>query len=158
MSDSISSSKLTMNTAEVLRQLRRFLLVLSVLLFGGAIVELWLVGHTEDWLQWIPFVLSLSGSIVSLVVLFRTQPVTVRALRVCMIIIVLGTLFGIYHHVAGNLALEREINPGATTARLVKRSLQGGNPLLAPGILAIAALLALSATYRFEITSGSSSR
>jgi hypothetical protein len=158
MTDSQSGSKFTMSAAEVLRQLRRFLLVLSVLLFGGAIVELWLVGHTEDWLQWIPFVLSIAGSVVSLVVLFRTQPMTVSVLRVCMVVVVLGTLFGIYQHVAGNLALEREINPGASTARLVKRSLQGGNPLLAPGILAVAALLALSATYRFEITTGSSGR
>lgn len=141
-----------MSAAEVLRQLRRFLLVLSMLLFGGSIVELWLVGHTEGWLQWIPFVLSIAGSIVSLMVLFSTHPVTVRVLRICMAVIVLSTLFGIYLHVAGNLALEREINPGASTARLVNRSLQGGNPLLAPGILAIAALLALSATYRSEIT------
>jgi hypothetical protein len=154
MSNSPTGSKFNMNAAEVLRQLRSFLLVLSVLLFGGAIVELWLVGHTDSWLQWIPFVLSLAGSIASLIVLFRTQPKTVGVLRVCMVVIMLGTLFGIYQHVAGNLALEREINPGASTARLVKRGLQGGNPLLAPGIPAIAALLALSATYRFEITTG----
>lgn len=143
-----------MSAVEVLQNLRRFLLGLSVLLFCGAIVELWLVGHTDGWLQWVPFVLSTVGSIVSLIVFFKAQPMTVRVLRMCMIVIVLGTLVGIYQHVAGNLALEREINPSASTARLVTRSLEGGNPLLAPGILTIAALLSLSATHRFEITSG----
>lgn len=144
------------NATEVLRQLRRFLLLLSVLLFGGAIIELWLVNHTDGWLQWIPFFLSAAGSVASIIVLFRIQPITVVVLRVCMIVIMLGTLFGIYQHVAGNLALEREINPGASTSRLIKRSLQGGNPLLAPGILAVAAMVALCATYRIEITGSSS--
>lgn len=152
MSDGRSVAKYPLSATEVLRQLRRFLLVLSVLLFGGAIIELWLVNHTDGWLQWIPFFLSAAGSVVSIIVLFRTQPITVVVLRVCMVVIMLGTLFGIYQHVAGNLTLEREINPGASTSRLIKRSLQGGNPLLAPGILAVAAMVALGATYRYEIT------
>ena len=37
-----------MRAAEVLRRLRSFLLFLSALLFAGALLELWLVKHTED--------------------------------------------------------------------------------------------------------------
>jgi predicted CDP-diglyceride synthetase/phosphatidate cytidylyltransferase len=141
-----------MSAAEVLRQLRRFLLMLSVALFSGALIELWLVGHTEDWIQWLPFALSIAGVAIVLWMMFRPDKRSVKALRLCMILVALGSLFGIYQHVTGNIAFERELQPNASAAQLISRGLQGGNPLLAPGILGIAALLALSATYRYEIT------
>ena len=141
-----------MSADEVLRQLRRFLLVLSVLLFCGALIELWLVGHTEDKIQWLAFALAGLGAIAALILLIFPGRASVRVLRICMALIVLGSLFGIYEHVTGNIAFEREIQPGLPTGRAVWKGLQGANPLLAPGILAIAALLALSATYRHEIT------
>ena len=139
-----------MNAAEVLKRLRRFLLVLAILLFAGAVVELWLVGHTEYWLQWIPFVLSAIGSVAAFLVLLKMTPATVRSLRIVMALIVLGTLFGVYEHITGNVRLEREVNPSAATSRLLWRGVSGGNPLLAPGVLALAAVLAVSATYRYE--------
>jgi hypothetical protein len=141
-----------MSAAEVLAQLRWFLLVLSILLFVGALIELWLVGHTEDLIQWLPFGLSIAGIVMVLWVLFRPARRSVRALRVCMVLIALGSLFGIYEHITGNIAFERELQPNASTTQLVAKGLQGGNPLLAPGVLAVAAVLALSATYRYEIT------
>ncbi|MEK6281164.1 MAG: hypothetical protein AABN95_12495 [Acidobacteriota bacterium] len=140
-----------MSAAEVLGQLRRFLLVLSVLLFAGALIELWLVGHTEDRIQWLAFGLAGLGAIAAMAVIISPKQATVRILRVCMSLVMLGSLFGIYEHLAGNIAFEQEIQPDATTAQLISRGLEGGNPLLAPGILAVAAVLALSATYRHEI-------
>lgn len=142
-----------MSADEVLGQLRRFLLVLSVLLFCGAIIELWLVGHTEDPIQWLAFALAGLGAIAALVGLIFPGRGIVRLLRICMAVVVVGSLFGIYEHVIGNVAFEREIHPDMTSGEAVWKGLQGANPLLAPGILAIAALLALSATYRHEITS-----
>ena len=141
-----------MTDHEVLQQLRRFLLVLSILLFGGALIELWLVGHTEDLVQWLPFVLSIAGMVFALLVLLRPGRRLVRALRVCMLLVALGSVFGIYQHVTGNIALERDVRPNATTTQLLIGGLAGDNPLLAPGVLAIAAVLSLSATYRYEIT------
>jgi hypothetical protein len=142
----------TMTAAEVLRRLRKFLLVLALSLFGGALVELWLVGHTKELVQWIAFVLAGVGALAALLVLFRLNPNTVRIVRVCMIVVALGSLFGIYQHISGNIAFAREIHPDSSTSQLFWRGLQGGNPLLAPGVLAVAALLALSATYRYEVT------
>jgi hypothetical protein len=142
-----------MSADDVLGQLRRFLLVLSVVLFCGAIIELWLVGHTEDPIQWLAFVLAGLGAIAALVALVFRGRATVRILRICMGLVVLGSLFGVYEHVTGNVAFEREIHPDMSMGQAVWKGLQGANPLLAPGILAIAALLALSATYRHEITS-----
>jgi fatty acid desaturase len=143
---------LRITAAEVLRRLRKFLLVLSLLLFVGALVELLLVGHTVEFVQWIAFVLAGAGTLASILVLFRLTRATVRLLRVCMIVITLGSLFGIYQHISGNVAFAREIRPDSSTSQLFWRGLQGGNPLLAPGVLAVAAMLALSATYRYEVT------
>ena len=139
------------NAAEVLRRLRRFLLVLSIFLFGGALVELWLVGHTEKTVQWIAFVLAGAGALAATVVLFHSSRATTRVLRVCMLVVVLGSIFGMYQHVSGNVAFAREVKPNSSTTELFWRGLQGGNPLLAPGVLAVAAVLALSATYRYEV-------
>ncbi len=134
---------------EVLLRLRRFLLVLSLLLFCGALVELWLVDHTKDLIQWLPFVLCIVGSLAVLLVLFRPGPGTVKVLRVCMVLIALGTLLGIYLHVEGNVLFAQEIQPNSSTTELVLKGLGGANPLLAPGILAVAAIVAVAATYRY---------
>ena len=134
--------------ADVLLRVRRFLLALSVLLFGGAFVELWLVGHTKDVIQWLPFGLCVVGSLAVLLVLFQPRPGTVRIMRICMVLIGLGTLVGIYLHVEGNVLFAREIQPNAKTTELVLKGLAGANPLLAPGILAVAAVIAVAATYR----------
>lgn len=136
--------------AEVLLRLRRFLLVLSILLFGGALVELWLVGHTQDLIQWLPFGLCIMGSLAVLLVLLRPGQGTVKVLRICMALIALGTLLGIYLHVEGNVLFAQEIQPNSPTTQLVLKGLGGANPLLAPGILAVAAVLAVAATYRYQ--------
>ena len=135
------------SAAEVLRRLRKFLLLLTVLLFAGALAELWLVGHTEDVIQLIPFLLSVVGIVVSLLVFIWPSSGTIQVMRIWMAVIVLGTLLGVYFHIEGNVMFHREVDPNATTSQLVWEGLGGGNPLLAPGILAVAALLAVAATY-----------
>lgn len=137
-----------MTSSEVLARLRRFLLALSALLFSGTLVELWLVNHTEDAVQWVPFVLCGVGVLIVLLVLIRSRRVAVLSLRVWMFVVVGGSLFGIYQHVANNIAFEREIYPTAPSTRIWREALGGANPLLAPGMLSVAALLALAATYK----------
>ena len=139
-----------MSPAEVLSRLRRFLLVFSVLLLGGSLVELFLVEHTEDAVQLIPFALCGLGALSALAALFKPGRATRLALRVCMLLVVAGSLFGVYEHVSHNFEFQKEVNPNATTGEMVRGALGGGNPLLAPGILAAAAVLALAATYRQE--------
>jgi peptidoglycan/LPS O-acetylase OafA/YrhL len=137
-----------MSPAEILSRLRRFLLVFSVVLLGGALLELWLIEHSEDPVQFIPFVLCGLGMLAAFAALLRPRRATLMALRVCMALVVLGTLVGIYLHVEGNLALQQEISPNAAAGETLFAALGGANPLLAPGILAVAAVLALAATYR----------
>lgn len=115
----------------------------------GALLELWLVNHTEDLIQWVAFVLAGLGLLATLSVLFWRGRATLLVLRACMWVVVLGSFFGIYEHVINNIAFEREIRPNATFSQLARKGLSGANSLLAPGILAVAALLALAATYKY---------
>ncbi|MGH9945014.1 MAG: hypothetical protein ACRD9R_21905 [Pyrinomonadaceae bacterium] len=131
----------------ILSRLRRFLLVFSGLLFAGALGELWLTGHTENFVQWIPFGLCGLGLLVVLLALFRPRRGVLLALRACMAAVTLGSLYGIYEHVANNVAFLQEIDPGAPTGDLVLGALGGANPLLAPGVLTAAAVLAMAASY-----------
>jgi hypothetical protein len=126
-----------------------------VSLFSGALIELWLVGHTKEAIQWLPFALCILGSIAVLLVLFRPGPGTIKALRISMGLIALGTLLGIYLHVEGNVSFAREIQPNLPTTDLVLKGLSGANPLLAPGILAVAAVIAVAATYRLTAVTNS---
>ena len=148
MTEAVADKPSESGAVEVLQQLRRFLLLLAIALFAGALAELWLVGHTEDLLQLIPFVLAIGAIVVSLLVFLWRSPGTIQVMRVWMAVVMLGTLLGVYLHIEGNVAFEREVDPQATTSRLIWQGLGGGNPLLAPGVLAIAALLAVAATYR----------
>jgi hypothetical protein len=141
-----------MSAAEVLRRLRFFLLVLSSLLFAGTLLELSLVNHTENAIQWLAFVVAGIGLLVTLAVQVRRMQVTISLLRWSMLLVIVGSLFGIYEHVSNNLAFEREIQPNSTWTHLIWKGLSGANPLLAPGTLGVAALLALAATYKHSIT------
>ena len=141
-----------MNAAEVLRHLRQFLLTLSILIFGGTLLELWFVEHTVEAIQWLAFVFAGIGLAAAVLALLRRQPSTVLITRVLMVIVIGGSFLGVYQHVSNNVAFEREIQPNAPTRQLIWKGVSGANPLLAPGILAIASLLSLAALYRYRVT------
>ncbi len=54
---------------------------------------------------------------------------------------------GVFQHLQGNLLFELDIRPGATVGAVLWDALKGAAPLLAPGIMAMAAVVALSGTY-----------
>ena len=117
-----------MSTAEILRRLRLFLLVFSAMLFAGTIVELFLVNHHQDAIQWLAFAFAGLGLLVTLAVLARRGPMTVTLLRWSMLLVICGSLFGVYEHVSNNIAFEREIQPNATMNRLMWKGVAGANP------------------------------
>ena len=136
-----------MNSNDVLRRLRLFLLVLAGLVFAGAVVELVLSEHTETLVQWIPFILSGLGMAAILAALISPQRLTLMALRLVMVLVVLGSLLGVYEHLVNNIGLEQEIRPNAAVGGVFMEALKGASPLLAPGMLAVAAIIAIAATY-----------
>lgn len=140
-----------MKSKTVEQQYRLFLLALSGGIFIGTNIELWLIGHMESIVQLMPFALSGVGLSILIVAFYFPQKRILLLLRIIMAIIAVGGLYGIFEHVAHNLAFELEIRPNATMSEAFRKALSGASPLLAPGILSLAATLALAAVYRHPV-------
>lgn len=136
-------------------QLRRFLLGVSGCVFLATIAELWLVEHAESVVQAVPFVLCAVAIIFIIWVAAKPSRAALLATRIVMALVAGGSIYGWYEHVSHNIAFELEIRSNATAQDVLWEALSGASPLLAPGILALGALLAAAATYRHPVLSGS---
>jgi len=137
-----------MESQTLIQRYRRFLLLMAAFLFAGTVVELIFQEHTGEPLQLIPFILSGLGIAALVAVLIRPQHSTLLALRGSMLLAILGSAVGLFLHLSANLGFAQEIQPNATTIQLISETLHGASPILAPGMLAVAALMALAATYQ----------
>lgn len=130
--------------------LRRFVLALAALILAATIVELLFEEHTEEALQLIPFALCIAG----LVVVIGAMVTRGRRMRIAVYVVAttlaLGAILGMYLHISGNVEFEREISPNATTGHVLWEALHGASPLLAPGIILVAAMLAVAGVYRAD--------
>ncbi|MEZ4679406.1 MAG: hypothetical protein R2932_34815 [Caldilineaceae bacterium] len=131
----------------VLGRLRTFLLGLAAFMSLGTIGELVLEEHWEDAIQFLPFVLCGLTFIAIVTVMARPTRSALRIMRWIVGMTFVGSLFGIFEHVEHNFGFALEIQPNATVGDVFWKALGGANPLLAPGILAFTALLALAASY-----------
>ena len=136
-----------MQATTIEQRFRTFLLGLAGWICAGTIAELWLQKHTETPAQLIPFGLCGLGLIAVLAALLRPRRGTLLALRLVMGLLIAGAALGCYEHIENNLELVREIRPSAALSQIWLQVLRGASPLLAPGILALAATLAIAATY-----------
>jgi hypothetical protein len=128
-------------------RLRTFLLGLVAFLCVGTIAELWMAKHYNEPLQLVPFIICAVSLVVVVAVLARPNRVTIWALRLVMLGAGAGSLLGVWEHLQANYGFAVEIRPNAPFSETLIKTLQGASPLLAPGILALAAVLALAATY-----------
>ncbi|MFN8419005.1 MAG: hypothetical protein U0528_07145 [Anaerolineae bacterium] len=145
-----------MTAEQALNRLRVFLLLFCAFIFTGTVLELLLEDHTEETLQLIPFALCAFGIISIVAVLLRPSKMTLTILRVVMLAVAFGGILGVVLHLNGNVGFEQEIRPNAAYTEVFLRAFKGGNPLLAPGILAFTAVVAFAATYyhpAFRVTS-----
>jgi predicted membrane channel-forming protein YqfA (hemolysin III family) len=136
-----------MDTHKQVNFYRKFLFLLAAFLFAGTVVELVFQEHTGEAQQLIPFILSGLGIAAVAAVLIWPRRSTLAALRVIMLLAIMGSAIGLFLHLSANLGFAQEIQPNATTTQLITETIHGAAPLLAPGILAVAALLALADTY-----------
>lgn len=134
--------------ATVERQYRRFLLATAVVVYVATAVELALVEHYEDLLQLIPFGLVVVGLIAVAWVARAPGRASLRALRWTSALVVAGSLLGVGLHVKGNAEFALEIDPDLGVVGALWGGLGGASPLLAPGMLALAAVLAAAAGWR----------
>jgi len=128
-------------------RLRRFLLIVAAASCLGIAAELWLAEHTDEAIQWLPFVLCGLGFVVCVAALLRPERWTLVGLRLVMIPVALGSLLGVWEHLERNLEFAHELRPTATTSAALLEAIYGAAPLLAPAALALIAVLALAATY-----------
>ncbi len=137
-----------MNSEQSLARIRQFLLIISAGVFVMTVTELFFLSHWTETIQILPFVLSGWGLIALLLAYFRPGPATLKFLRWSMIVIGLCSLIGIYEHMSNNLGFQMEIQPNSTTWELVLATLEGANPVLAPGILMLGAAIGWTAVYQ----------
>jgi hypothetical protein len=129
-------------------RLRRALLLLAGAVFAMTPLELWLTDHIEETQQLIPFAVCAAGLLAVALVLIRPARLSLMFLRVVMVVAVLTSLLGMYYHLSGNFGFELEIRPNDTASDVLMEALKGANPLLAPGILALAGAVALLAAWQ----------
>ena len=142
-----------MNSELVLARLRQFLLIISAGVFVMTVTELFFLSHWSETIQFLPFVLSGLGLVTLSLAYFRPSRRNITLLRWSMIVIAACSLIGVYEHMANNLGFQMEIQPNATSWELILATLEGANPVLAPGILMLGAVIGLAAVYqhsRFE--------
>lgn len=137
-----------MNDAALVNWFRRFLLLVAVAICAGVIGELWLTGHTDEPLQWAPFIVCGLAIVLLVVVMVRPQRGWLRAMQALMVVMAIAGGVGVIVHLNGNLETAQEVKPAQAQAQPVWMALSGRNPALAPGALGVTALIALAATYR----------
>jgi len=124
--------------------------MLALLALGcvGALTELVLLEHYEEWQQFIPLILLT----LTLIVIFwhwtREEKQSLRVLQSLAILLVIAGSVGVVLHFVENLEAEREINPGTVGLALFREVFRGDAPTLAPGTLVQFGLLALLYAYR----------
>lgn len=140
-----------MNPETILVRLRQFLLVISAGVFIMTITELVFLGHWNEKIQYLPFALSALGLISMVLVHFRPSRISLMWMCWSMIVIGICSFIGFYEHMANNFGFWREMRPNATAWELIRGTLEGGNPVLAPGILLLGAAIGLTAIYRHPL-------
>jgi len=125
----------------------RFRRSLLLLLIGGTLgiaIELILLGHFEDWEQWVPLAL-LGTGLVSTVWIW-SSPASRAALRSLLAVAwlqIAGGMLGLYFHLQSNAEFELEMRPNQPVSELVVETLTGAVPAVAPGALAFLGMLAI---------------
>jgi predicted RND superfamily exporter protein len=127
---------------------RRFLLGVTLFVLVGAVLELYFAEHAADFVQLIPFGLAAIGAVSTAAVMARPKRASLIALRIVMFVLAAGSAYGVYEHLSHNVAFQQEIRPNIAFGNALIDALFGASPLLAPGVLGLAALLGIAATYR----------
>lgn len=129
--------------------LRRALLTAAAATYIGAAVELVLVEHYEGVWQLVPFGVIAVG-LLAIGMAWSAPTERARVLKVVGAVAVVASVLGVYFHLEGNWTLVAEVRPDQSAAARAWDALSGGNPLLAPGMVALAGVLGAVAGARGE--------
>jgi hypothetical protein len=156
----ITSHTKTGSDASTISTIRRIVLGIFLIAALGAVAELTLLGHTEDWWQWVPLVLilfSLAWIVVQSVV---RKAAVVRIFRLTMLLFVVSGFTGIVLHYKAKVEFKLEMNPDLAGRELFLEAIKGATvpPVLAPGMMIPLGLLGLAYTYRHPILGASNNK
>ena len=112
--------------------------------------ELLLLGHYESAFQMAPLVLLGAGLATVLWEAAAPRAASVMALRVVAILFLAAGIIGVGLHYDGNAAFELEMYPSMRGIELVRETLTGATPVLAPGSMVLLGLVALAYIYSKE--------
>jgi hypothetical protein len=133
---------------QTLVRLQRLLAVTLMAGIAGMGLELLLIGHVEDRLQLVPVGLLGAGAIAVAWHAVRSSALSLRIVRVLMALFVGSGVLGVGLHYRGNHEFELEMYPSLTGIELVRKTLTGATPVLAPGSMAVLGFIGLAAVYR----------
>ena len=123
---------------------RRALSVAAIAVYVATPIELWLTEHTEETIQWLPFVAAGVGLLCHGVARWARGIPHVLLGGLLALVAAIG-LFGMWEHLEHNLEFVREIKPNLGGGDAMIEALFGAGPALAPGILVLGAFLSWSA-------------
>ena len=115
----------SMSMDPTLRIVRRLVLVILVMGIAGTVVELVLLKHDEEALQFVPLVLLGLGLVALGWHAVRPVPLSARTVQAVMVAFVAAGVAGVYFHYRANVEFALETDPS-----LRGRALRGSRALL----------------------------
>ena len=136
------------DTEQVLGLLRRWILWVIFLGVAGTVIELLLLEHYEEPLQYVPLVLLAAAVVVLAWLASSYSAASLRAMQIVMILYVLAGFAGFAAHFVGSAEYQLELDPDMSTWDLLEKVLHAkAPPLLAPGMMLQLGLLGLAYVY-----------
>ena len=129
-------------------RLRDFLLLLYVIGTAGTVVDLILLGHLDDLRQAAPLLVLPAGLVTLCWHRIRRTHRATRAFQCAMVLLIASGFLGLWFHASRNLGFAAEMDPSAAGWTILRESLTGPTPSLAPGTIIHFGLLGLLYTYR----------
>ena len=122
---------------------RRVILIILLVGMVGILIELLLLEHFEDALQFVPLGLLGLGVVTLLWHARSPHRTSTRAVRALMVLFLVSGALGVFLHYRGNVEFERERRPEAGGWTLFREAMMGATPALAPGAMVQLGLLGL---------------
>lgn len=135
-------------TDATMATVRRLLFGTLFLGLGGTLAELFLLGHFEDWQQYVPLVVLVGALGAQGWFVLSRSAASVRGVRAAMWCCILSGAAGVLLHYQGNREFELEMTPGAGGWSLFSAVMTGATPALAPGAMVQLGLVGLAWAFR----------
>ena len=135
-------------SGRIANRLRDFLLLLYVIVTVGTVLDLILLGHLENVRQGAPLLVLPAGLLALTWHRIRRTRRATRAFQFAMLLAVTTGFAGLWFHSSQNVGFAFEMDPSAGGWPILRESLLGPAPTLAPGTLVHIGLLGLLYTYR----------